>query len=123
MNIDDLTARPARGVGVRRLARAALVAGAITLGASAFGHTAIASADWDIEKYDRCVAAGTEIEVECCLDSGGYIGNGWVCVAPPARTLQSIQGVPLQPKLGQPGRPPMPPVGVISAQTATANPG
>ena len=118
MNIDDLTARPARGVGVRRLARAALVAGAITLGASAFGHTAIASADWDIEKYDHCVIFDNISEAQCCINSGGDPRPGG-CVAPPARTLQSIQGVPLQPKLGQPDRPPM---GVIGAQAAVTNP-
>ena len=121
MNIEDSTAGSARGVGVRRLARAALVAGAITLGASAFGHTAIANAEWDIERYDNCVAAGTIDEPECCILSGGTSGNEGVCVAPPARILQSrIQGVPLQPKLGQPGRAP---VGVIGAQAAATNPG
>jgi hypothetical protein len=118
MNIDDPTAHY---VGVRRLARAALVAGAITLGASAFGHTAIANADWDIEAYDDCLSVGTD-EGACCRLSGGEIGDKGVCVAPPARILQNVQGVQLQPKFGQPGRLPMPPAGVTGAQTAVTNP-
>ena len=67
----------------RRNARAATVAGALVLGIGAFGHTAVASAEWDTEYYDRCLRIGTN-PVICCLNSGGQlptVGHG--CIAPP----------------------------------------
>jgi len=89
----------------RRFTHAVLLAGAIALGASAFGHTAIASAEWDIEAYDRCIEVNRVLnkppavdDVRCCIESGGNISDQTgKCVAPPARTLQNI---PLGPKLG-----------------------
>ncbi|WP_319448188.1 MULTISPECIES: hypothetical protein [unclassified Mycobacterium] len=101
MDTSNFTARP---VGKGRFARAALLAGAIAIGASAFGHTAIASAEWDIEAYDRCITLNQVLhkapveDLYCCLNSGGNIsehtGN---CVAPPANNIHNI---PLGPKLG-----------------------
>lgn len=121
MNSYDPTLSSARGLGWRRLAVAALVAaGAMSLGAGAFGHTAIAKAEWDIEAYDECVRIGTD-EVACCRLSGGQIGDKGVCVAPPARILQNIPGLPLHPKLGQPGRPPVLPPGTVGTPTAAKN--
>jgi hypothetical protein len=100
--------------GIRRLAHAALLAGALALGASAFGHTAIASAEWDIEAYDKCVGTPHKEDpqqsyhVYCCLGSGGvWDDNSNTCRAPV--DLSAGLGTPLGPKLGQPSRQPVPP--------------
>ena len=39
----------------RRYVRTVLLAAVLTLGANVIGHSATASAEWDIEKYDRCM--------------------------------------------------------------------
>jgi hypothetical protein len=102
MTINYSSSGDAVPTGMRKFALAAVIAGTIALGVSAFGHTAIARADWDIEAYDDCVKIGTD-EVACCRLSGGQIGNEGVCVAPPARILQQsptiLQNIPLGPKL------------------------
>jgi hypothetical protein len=94
------TADP-RAAGFRRIARAATVAGALVLGIGAFGHTAVASAEWDIEYYDRCLRIGTDAAI-CCLNSGGTlptVGEG--CLAPPLQ--HSYQdATPFGPVVGQP---------------------
>jgi hypothetical protein len=99
--------------GMRRFTHAALLAGAIALGASAFGHTAIASAEWDIEAYDKCMAV-PHVEqphhpyhADCCVASGGVTDGEGHCRAPV--DLSGVQGTPLGPQLGQPARPPVPP--------------
>jgi hypothetical protein len=100
------TADP-RAARFRRIARAATVAGALVLGIGAFGHTAVASAEWDIEYYDRCLRIGTDPAI-CCLNSGGKlptVGDG--CIAPPLE--QSYQGAtPFGPVVAQPILHPMP---------------
>src|SRR6185312_7634877 len=70
------------------VARAALLAGAIALGVSTFGHPAIASAEWDIEKYDNCMAQ-PHVEdphhpyhADCCVASGGITDGEGHCRAP-----------------------------------------
>jgi hypothetical protein len=111
------TSFAARPAGMRRFTRAALLAGAIALGASAFGHTAIASAEWDIEAYDRCMEVnrvlnqppGGVADVRCCIESGGNISDPTgKCVAPPARILQNIPSSLLGPRLGSAQPPVLP---------------
>ncbi|HZQ32999.1 MAG TPA: hypothetical protein VFB19_14845 [Mycobacterium sp.] len=106
MSIDNSTAIVARPAGVRRFARAALFAGAIALGAGVFGHTAIASAEWDIEKYDKCMAnphtedPGQTYHSLCCFASGGIWDADTNKCRAPADRIQNIQNIPLGPKLG-----------------------
>src|SRR5258708_21386934 len=82
MDISTPTTVAPRPATTRRLARAVLLAGALTLAASAFGQCATASADWDIEKYDRCMYIPYTKPIYCCIDSGGRIGSDGVCRAP-----------------------------------------
>lgn len=102
------------------VARAALLAGAIVLGVSTFGHPAIASAEWDIEKYDNCMAQ-PHVEdphhpyhADCCVASGGITDGEGHCRAPVDLTAPET---PLGPKLnpGQPGRLPVPPADTVGA--------
>jgi hypothetical protein len=111
------TSFAARPAGMRRFTRAALLAGAIGIAASAFGHTAIASAEWDIEGYDRCMEVnrvlnqppGGVADVRCCIESGGNISDQTgKCVAPPARILQNIPSSLLGPRLGSAQPPVLP---------------
>jgi hypothetical protein len=85
---------------LRRLARAVLLAAAVTLAGTAFPAIATAEAVWDIEEFDYClrqtngnpsgstisdpVAREEENERYCCHRSGG-VHNGNACVAPPAK--------------------------------------
>ena len=64
----------------------ALIGGAAVLAAAAIGLSgAIASAEWDIGKYDDCMRATIRDEGECCVSSGGIIGpGGYGCRAPAA---------------------------------------
>jgi hypothetical protein len=82
MNISTPTTIAPRLGTTRRLARAILLAGALTLAASAFGHSATASAEWDTEKYDRCMYIRYTKPIYCCIDSGGRMGSDGVCRAP-----------------------------------------
>jgi hypothetical protein len=82
MNINTPTTIAPRPATARRLARAVLLAGALTLAASAFGQSATASADWDLDKYDRCMYIPYTKPVYCCIDSGGRMGSDGVCRAP-----------------------------------------
>jgi Spy/CpxP family protein refolding chaperone len=97
---------------MRRFAHAALLAGAIGIAASAFGHTAIASAEppWDIEAFDNCMQRPDANEATCCILSDGVWGANGHCQAPPGRILQQtiLQQIPLGPKLGS-AQPPVPP--------------
>jgi hypothetical protein len=111
------TSFAARPAGMRRFTHAALLAGGLAIAASAFGHTAIASAEWDIEAYDRCMEVnrvtnqppGGVADVNCCVYSGGNISDQTgKCVAPPARILQNIPTTLLGPKLGSTQPPVLP---------------
>jgi hypothetical protein len=106
MTIDLVGTVGPRGARIRRIAHAATVAGALVLGIGAFGQCAVASAEWDIEYYDRCLRIGTD-PVICCLNSGGKlptVGDG--CIAPPLQ--HSYQGAtPFDPVVAQPIRHPM----------------
>ncbi len=89
----------------RRLARAALLAGAIALGTCAFGHTAIASAEFDVETYDNCLLQPHVEDSEetyhaacCLLAHGTWDQNTHKCAA--IDSDLTIQNVPLGPKLG-----------------------
>jgi hypothetical protein len=68
--------------GMRRLSRATLVAGALMLGASTFGYSPIAGAEWDIDAYDECVSRDSPNMNLCCIATGGQIGTGNRCIAP-----------------------------------------
>jgi hypothetical protein len=113
MSINNSTAVGAPAAGVYRFARAALIAGVIALGASAFGHTAIANADWDIEVFDKCMQQGTEEQACCILSDGNWGANGH-CNA--GRILQQsptiYRQIPLGPKLGS-AQPPAPPTATL----------
>ncbi|HZQ30436.1 MAG TPA: hypothetical protein VFB19_01720 [Mycobacterium sp.] len=120
MSIDNSTAIVARSAGVRRLARAALLAGMIALGANTLGHSGIASAEWDIEAYDNCMAQ-PHIEdphhpyhAVCCVSSGGIVDGEGRCRAPVDLTAPST---PLGPKLnlGQPSWQTGPPTNTLGA--------
>jgi hypothetical protein len=82
MDISTPTTVAPRPATTRRLARAVLPVGALTLAASAFGQSATASAEWDIEKYDRCMYIAYTKPVYCCIDNGGRMGSDGVCRAP-----------------------------------------
>jgi hypothetical protein len=71
-----------RSRSIRRLSRATLVAGALMLGASTLGHSAIASAEWDIDAYDECVSRDSPNMNLCCIATGGQIGTNSRCIAP-----------------------------------------
>jgi hypothetical protein len=76
---------------LRRLLPAAFLAAAVAL-----GGPAVASAVWDIEKYDECMKGRDPNDLweqkYCCANSGGKwidtSDDGWIfggtCVAPPA---------------------------------------
>ena len=93
------------------LAAAALWAGAIALGGSAFGYTAVATAEpgsgvWDMEDYEDCILRETlktsdgvlsfNLVRSCSENSGGvwedHGGGAGKCVAPtaPAQGNRSI---------------------------------
>jgi hypothetical protein len=105
--------------GMRRFAHASLLVVAFAIGASAFGHTAIANAEWDIEAYDKCMAMPHVEEphhpyhADCCVASGGVVDGEGGCRAPV--DLTAVQGTPLGPKLGQPGRQPIPPITTLGS--------
>jgi hypothetical protein len=82
MTINRPSSTSIRPRGMRRLSRATLVAGALMLGASTFGYSAIASAEWDIDAYDECVARDTTNMNLCCIATGGQIGTNSRCIAP-----------------------------------------
>lgn len=94
---------------LRRLLPAAAVAAAIAL-----GGPAIASAAWDIEKYDECMKGRDPNSLSeqryCCANSGGKwvdtSDDGWIfggsCVAPP---LGEDAGTAPPPKAGDPSLP------------------
>ena len=72
---------------LRRLLPAAFVAAAVAL-----GTPAIASAVWDIEKYDDCIQNTTKPTVQCCLESGGVPNrDASDCMAPPAEMQGSTE--------------------------------
>jgi hypothetical protein len=65
-----------------------LMVASVFTAAAAIGCSAIANADWDIEKYDACMKQPHQESDEgyhgyCCLMSGGE-WNGSKCVAPAA---------------------------------------
>jgi hypothetical protein len=81
-------------MSLRRLLPASLFASAVALGGSTLGYPAIASAVWDVEKYDACVAdyqlehpdlslgALLIVEEACCEHSGGrWSPSQHACVA------------------------------------------
>jgi hypothetical protein len=83
MNTSTRTTPAPRPAGKRRYARAVLLAGALTLAANVLGQIATASAEWDIEKYDRCMYVPGIKPAYCCIDSGGRLDpNTGVCTAP-----------------------------------------
>ena len=99
----------------RRLALATLLAGAASLSANGFGAPAPAGAEpreWDIGRYDSCVADALafyqtggytfqdyhEDVKTCCLNTGGDL-IGDQCVAPPAEQAQEAERQPAGPAL------------------------
>ncbi|WP_319451218.1 MULTISPECIES: hypothetical protein [unclassified Mycobacterium] len=112
-SIHNPTTLDAPAAGIRSFAHAALLAASLVIGASAFGHTAIASADWDIEVFDNCMHNNGD-EGTCCVLSDGTWGADGHCHA--ARILQQsptiLQQIPLGPKLG-PAQPPAPPTATL----------
>jgi hypothetical protein len=96
------TNRPSR---VSTGARTALLAAVRALGASTFGHIALAHAEWDIDEYDRCVRPEAHnVVMVCCIATGGdWHGteqDGY-CTASPAELTKATNIGPRQP---QPGR-------------------
>jgi hypothetical protein len=71
----------------------ALITSACIIGATVFGQSPIARADWDIEAFDKCMAQTVRSEDVCCFESGGQVGTNGHCVAPPANA-QGTQGTP-----------------------------
>jgi len=59
---------------LRRLATVALISTAVGLGGSLY--PAIASAEWDIELYDDCMAGNWGSIGYCCEISGGWLDWG-----------------------------------------------
>jgi len=74
----------------------ALIGGAAVLAAAAIGLSgAIASAEWDIEKYEDCMETTTPVDI-CCVSSGGILGDdGYGCRAPAA--LAQVTETPTAP--------------------------
>lgn len=114
MSFENSTAIAARPSGARRFVHAALLAGVIGLGASVFGHTAIANAEFKWNTYKNCMAQPHVEDSEetyhaacCLLAHGTWNANTHVCTE--MMTDGSVQDTPLGPKLGQPGRQQVPP--------------
>ncbi|BBY00734.1 hypothetical protein [Mycobacterium seoulense] len=114
MSIGNSTMVIARPAGVRRISCAALLAGAIALAANAFGHIAIASAEFNMTTYNNCMHQPHVEDSEetyhaaCCLWAHGtWNQNTHVCTAA-MDSKGGIQDLPLGPKLG-PSLPPTPP--------------
>jgi hypothetical protein len=82
----------------RRLLSAALFAAAVALAASAFGHPAVARADFDQNFYDWCMHNLGEGNQYCCEHAGGVIRSA-VCVDP---ATPKAQGAPAQRTTGHP---------------------
>lgn len=55
---------------IRKHASQCFAVATFTIGL-ALGSAAIASAEWDIEAYDKCMAKTVRDPVICCFDSGG----------------------------------------------------
>lgn len=108
---------------LRRLALATLLAGAATLGVSAFGEPAAACAaplEWDVADYDSCVATWLgeyqtgdftfqdyhDAVKGCCLNSGGVLSETQGCVAPVSDQAQEAERPPAP--SGQPAPPGQP---------------
>jgi hypothetical protein len=121
MKTDTATATVTHPAGMRRFAYAALLAGTVALGVTALGHSGVASAEWDIEAYDKCMGRPHVEEphhpyhADCCVASGGVVDGEGGCRAPVDLT---VSGTPLGPKLnvGQPGRQPVPPTNALGTQ-------
>ena len=71
-------------------------------------HASAESREWDIQRYDACIARGEDI-IRCCILSDGDLvddGNGAKkCVAPPA--LESGAGQAVDPPVLQNPRQPI----------------
>lgn len=92
-----------------------LFAAAIATTTNAVGLPAVASADWDIEAYDNCLADSAEHGepdfANCCLNSGGvWKIDEQKCVAPAANSGVNQGGATQQPVAPSraPGIGPMP---------------
>jgi hypothetical protein len=102
--------------------RVGLLVAAIALGASAFGHTAIANAEFNVETYDDCMRQPHVEDSEetyhaacCLLAHGTWDQNTHKCAAIDSdRITQNIQNIPLQPKLGSTPQP-IPPTNGLGA--------
>lgn len=114
MGIGNSAMVVARPAGARMISRAALFAGAIALAANAFGHSAIASAEFNMKTYNNCMHqphvedSEETYHVACCLLAHGtWNQNTHVCTAAMG-SAGGIGDLPLGPKLG-PSLPPVPP--------------
>jgi hypothetical protein len=72
----------ATSAGLPRLMYACVFTAAVALGCSA-----VANADWDIQKYDECMKQPHQENDEgyhafCCIQSGGVWTMGQTCAAP-----------------------------------------
>lgn len=93
---------PARPRRVSRSTRVTLFIAAFALAGTAFGHAAVARADWDIEVYDNCLADhpspdGPSLSEQhaCCIESGGDWHTN-KCWAPVENSSIGPQGTPTQ---------------------------
>ena len=90
----------------------------------AIGASAVANAEWDIERYDTCTNALdrqfgrneiTEQQLmdgykQCCIASGGVYSSAERCVAPPLYPEPQGPVAPAPTAASQPPAPPIPPV-------------
>ncbi|WP_142392533.1 hypothetical protein [Mycobacterium sp. 3519A] len=94
-----------------RFKYAAVLLGALAVGASPLAYPAVATAEkvWDIELYDSCMegTSGNQMDYSinqqkegnrvCCEGSGGiFIDDGYLgkCVAPPAEPAKGSRQLP-----------------------------
>jgi len=64
----------------------------------AVGSAAVASAEWDIEAYDKCMAKTVRDPISCCIDSGGLPGGpDWQSCGAPVEN-DAMTGQPAPPR-------------------------
>lgn len=85
---------------------------AIAVAVGPLVQPAAAHAEWDIEKYDRCLTDPTKLDSECCIMSGGNWDKSGKCVAPPADEVSVPE--PTRPGPLVPGSVFNPPGGVLT---------
>ncbi|MCV7154759.1 hypothetical protein [Mycolicibacterium pyrenivorans] len=86
-----------------------LIGGAAVIAAAALcPGAAIASAEWDIDRYDVCMSRTIRDTDGCCIVSGGDLGSDGVCRAPAANAaVQQEESASLPPQINVGTRPTM----------------